>query len=961
MDVITDWILSMLANMLINAYLGIATAVWWCVKVVNVIASYITTETLWTDVLDGLLTNITNVMPDVLQGLVYSPTGIFYAALSISGLMIILNRPNNKIAETPKVIIWGALVGSLFVGSTLGYDLISYFEQLRLQSANLALTTIAPTGEISDLVNVPMRATTAEGEDLGFVLPAQFEDDFFPGPDPADINTQDALIYDSFLLGPWTLPFEIEDAGAQQARKEAAVDGLFIALLTVGPAVIEGMFAAIYAAIAAATFVLIIFFVSVLPLGFFSFGQEIIEKIIWQYMMMWMLTVASSVIIGVLLGSGSIFLPTNPSISQIVASYFPILIVTSIAVTYIMKLAFQVMVGTAGMVTATIRDEIGNSAYNTQVPTAGEVPLSGIAKAGVEKAQKIALLGSAAVSGGLSIAALGGLAAVTGGSVRGAVGGAVMSRFRPEAARDAAMLARYTSDSQMAQSFAATAMGRNVVPAAIGLLATRPDRGKDIKKPVISNALAESKADDEPNDDDFAQKVEKNPITRPEKNFQKVAEANGVGGSKELRELIRIMRASRTEAKRKEMYRPDAAASLMTTSENEKVRALGQAERMKVATAGLRLMDDQQAKELTKAITNVKGTQLGQLKDDKKITSSDITRAIQLGFKAMGETELTGKENGAERLAEMLADDKKFGKLPAQTQADIGDEIQTILGIEDNRTVDEIAQLAEMIDKPATAPSGADYGAMAIMKRLAEENNLDLEKIMGYAKAGADEANQGINSTPEQIYEKLNDSEEFKSLPASLKTELANNADLILQSVDLPTETPSDVAVNVETELVQVELPAGQGETEDVRVVEDQTQRDAMADKVEIVGDKTQLNGVSNQRPPEPEAPSLPTETPSDVVVNVETEPVQVELPAGENGMKDVRVVEDQTQRDAMADKVEIVGDKTQLNGVSNQRPPEPEAPPLPTETPSDVVVNVETEPVQVELPAGENGMKDVR
>ncbi|MEM9773383.1 MAG: hypothetical protein AAF902_02300, partial [Chloroflexota bacterium] len=104
------------------------------------------------------------------------------------------------------------------------------------------------------------------------------------------------------------------------------------------------------------------------------------------------------------------------------------------------------------------------------------------------------------------------------------------------------------------------------------------------------------------------------------------------------------------------------------------------------------------------------------------------------------------------------------------------------------------------------------------------------------------------------------------------------------------------------------------------------------------------LNGVSNQRPPEPGAPPLPTETPSDVVVNVETEPVQVELPAGENGMKDVRVVEDQTQRDAMATKVEIVGDKTQPNGVSNQRPPEPEAPPLPEIDPMDLSNNREDE-----------------
>jgi len=923
MDVVIEWLLSMLANMLIATYYGIATTVWWLIKLVNNIATFITTDTLWVDLLDTLMGSISTAMPGVLDGLVFSPTGVMYLALSLSGILLIINRGGmkNRIADPAQVIVWGVLVGALFVGGTLGYDLIGFIEQMRLDSANLALTTIAPTGEIGDLVAVPMRATGAEALTPDFELPAQFETDFFPEADPADITTQDALLYDSFVLGPLTVPFDIEDAGAQQARKEEAVDGLFIALLTIGPAAVEGMFAVIYAAIAAATFVLIIFFLSVLPLGFFSFGKEIIENIIKQYFMLWMLTLASAVIIGILLGSGAIFLPANPTIGIIISGYLPILIVASIAVTYLMKLAFNVMMGTAGMVTATLRDEVGASAYNTQMPAAGNVPLSNTANAGIKKAQQISTLATAAVSGGMSIVALGGLAAATGGSVRGAVGGAMMSRMRPEAARDAAMLARYTSDGRISTSFAATAMGRNFVPAAVGLIATRPNAEKPEKtkkedtKPVQSSILS---------DEDLTAKVSKSPVGQEEKRFKKVAAETGMQNDRQMRELIRIMRASNRQAKTDKTTRFKAANEMLISSKEAGINQLDGEQRAKLINSGTSLVDDHQAKAIAKDIAANKTGSLGNLAKAKTVSEADIARAIKLGFKAAAESDLTGQDNTAQRLAELLEGDKKLGKLPEQDRANISEDIHELTGIKDSRKLTEPGQLAGMVLNPATAPAGADHGAMAAIKEIAKANKLDLEQVIGQAQAGAERAKKGGNA-PAEILKQFDDSNAFEHVDASSKADLARNADLVLQSIKL--EPAAEVA---ETGPV--------GPT-DVYIKGDESERDAHAAKVEVV------NQPNVPEPPPNFIPELDQTEVAPINVDVKVEPqqqaisdeqsieVNVAAPDAtiikeEGGTKDVRVVEDSTQRDALAQKVEIVADQTDKE-IERPQPKEFSEPPM--------------------------------
>lgn len=465
-----EWVLAHLTDVQIGLVQGVATAFWWCAKLINAVATFLIEEDLWSLIVSSLLTVIEDTMPTIYGALIFSPTGVFYIALMLAGILLIIGYGDTQFADPSQVILWGILTFVLFVSTTAsigGYDLISFFESARRWTAVQPITIMAPSGNVSDLIATPMRANSAETTDLSFSLPNQYITEFFYQPAAGDMETRTGVFLDTWLTGQVTIDFQFERADRQETRRQASWNGLLLSALTLAPATLELFFGIIFATIAAAVLVIIILFLACIPLGFFSFGKDILSAIITQYFVMWGLTIASGIAVGALLGAGEIFLPANPSISAVVL-YLPVLIVVGIAVSFLLSLSYRVMLGTFGMLTATLRATITRDAQNTRLPQGGELPLSGSLKRAFSAAQGVA-----------GLAVLGTTAAMTGGTsaMLPALAGGVLSRSDGRTGRDAALLARVTSNSPAARTFSAAAMTPKAIPSAFAVYAVNRTNG----------------------------------------------------------------------------------------------------------------------------------------------------------------------------------------------------------------------------------------------------------------------------------------------------------------------------------------------------------------------------------------------------------------------------------------------------------------------------------------------------
>lgn len=458
-SLLAEWILSHLVDLQISFLSGCATFFWWVAKLINTITLFLVNENLWDLLLDSLLTNLQTHLPTLLGEWIFAPTGLFYLALCLAGILLILGLGETSFAQAPQVIIWGCFVSALFISTTFGYDLILNIEEARRWTAMEAVTVIAPSGELSDLITIPMRSNAAEAADLTFNLPAQFGTDFFPAA--ANYQTHTGLFLDTWMTGQITIDFQIEEQTAQETRLSQAWEGVMLATLTLAPAGLEALFGLITATISSAVVLLIIFFLATLPLGFFTFGRDILQQIIQQYTYLWILSLASALLMGLLMSAGTLFLPGTPTL-PVMVSYLPLLVVVSIALTYLLVSTTNAMKGTLGMVTATVQASLKPNSLHNQLPTAGDVPLSASFQQAYDKASSIA-----------GLAAVGATAAFTGGSsmVIPALAGGVLNRIDQQTAHDVGFLTRLNNDSPAAQTFATAAMTKHAIPAMAMLAA----------------------------------------------------------------------------------------------------------------------------------------------------------------------------------------------------------------------------------------------------------------------------------------------------------------------------------------------------------------------------------------------------------------------------------------------------------------------------------------------------------
>lgn len=782
---IVEWLLSHLVDLQIAFLNGIATLFWWFSKLINQLVEFLITENLWELLLDSLLAATQASMPEILTSLVFSPTGLFYIALCLAGILLIIGYGDAQIAEPRQVIVWAVLIAVLFVSTTTGYDLIEFVEDGRRWVSGEILTIVAPEGDVSDLVAIPMRATPDEVADLAFVLPAQFTAEFFYEPEESDFNVEEGLLFDSWFTGQIILDLLLEEEAAQDARRAAALDGLLLSLLTLAPASLGAMFGFILAGIAASVLVLIIYFLCALPLGLFSFGKEIIQSIFKQYALMWLLTLTSTMLIALLMGTGDIFLPLNPGIATVVG-YLPMLLVVGTAVWFLLKATWQAMLGTMGLVTATLRVALAGTAQNTELPDGGDVPLLGQFQKAQEAANNLA-----------GLAVLGVAAAVTGGAgaVVPALAGGVFSRADGASARDAAMLARLTSDSPAAQTFAATAVTRQTLPAAAGIwLANRHNRQSD---PVpLQAATNEELARSVFNPETTDEHLDRTALNR----LARTAGSHDLGEA-ELNDLFHLVREGLQRAIREGIEAGQVIDADL--SQHPRFHQLAPHTRQQLSHQAAELISNHQHQLWASAVLSPDQTSqphlfrpLHNLAAAHNLNRQDLTGLFAVAQQAYMD-EIATELPASAALQQQLAGNERYRHFSPVAQADLAQEALALFGQTPNVPGPTNHQsLAQTTLDPTQAPTGLDVAALSHIRDTAQAHNLanghDLMTLFTKTQDGLAQARQEGKGKQEAVFDMLSRDPTFSQLPAVDRAGLARSATLVLQSVPPLTEEEGD-------------------------------------------------------------------------------------------------------------------------------------------------------------------------
>ena len=398
----------MLAIALFSGAEKFAGLLWFSEKAAVVLANYALEGQLWTQIRESILTLLANIMGGsggVLDLIIRGPNGLFYLALILAGLILII--PFAVFGQRPvkleRVFLWGVFIIALFVGSTQGFDLIGALENLRVALMQTILS--GETVELSDLVAAPMSATSTEAttfvDTAPLVLPATFDNQYFPDPAEAEgwhfrVLVASALNNLIDVVFPATL---IEDEALQEMGVQA-IAGIILALLTLVPAFVLLLVAVILMLLTAASLVLILFFVAAIPLGFFEFGATILGNIAKQYGGIVVISLFAAIFVRILAALGVGIFGNDFGIAGMIV-YIAGLGLVIIALQAGVKQAWKALDGSLGLM-QTAFVSVGSLAF-TSGPLKGTVDTASTSlNSAVSTA---AALGMGALTGGSSLLA----------------------------------------------------------------------------------------------------------------------------------------------------------------------------------------------------------------------------------------------------------------------------------------------------------------------------------------------------------------------------------------------------------------------------------------------------------------------------------------------------------------------------------------------------------------------------
>lgn len=426
---------------------SVATLCWFLAKVAAGCMRFLTEENLWELLLAGVLDTLQDTMPGVLGRVVFGGgggVGVLYLALMLSGLLLMIPAlSNTRLVDAGRAITWGVVITALFISSVWGFDLIRYIEGMRQGMAELVVEGIGgDTAELDALVRTPMYATETEVQTFDFTLPAQFEAHYFDTPAfPQDFTDYEMVLGVWPVQHTWTIWVESQDSQAE--RRADAQTALAVAGLTLIPATVLLLFGLIFAALAAAALVLILFFVVALPLGFFEFGTTILTRIVQQYMYLVAITLLAVVVMALLVAGNHLTIEgaAPEEVPNVLMTRIPIFLIVTLALSYVSSMARSTMSDSFGVVSGSVRASLSGMNVTGRMP-AGSGVLSDAAQAAMNVAGAATLAG---MTGGVGMALAAG-------------GGALLGNLSEGGGRAAATLAQGAApDNPYAQVFGTAA------------------------------------------------------------------------------------------------------------------------------------------------------------------------------------------------------------------------------------------------------------------------------------------------------------------------------------------------------------------------------------------------------------------------------------------------------------------------------------------------------------------------
>lgn len=297
-----------------NLSLGVlkttAQVAWMLDKAALYIFDLVIHGEIWESLRGGVLDALASFMPDVLQDLIGGVDGLLYIALMIAGVSMTIPFVQNRLVNPGQAILWALVLLAVFGPGAMGYDLIGAVERLRVGMMERIISA-GGEGDFDAIVTGPMQAS---GDDLALIpllaLPESFESEYFL--EPQGYQTVRTV----FVEGSIPISFqavsdvEIETDDSLEMRRNRAIPGVFIALLSLLGGYAALLFALIFALLMTASLALIIFLFAALPMGLFEFGRTVVAGIFDKYIQIVILSIGAAIFTAVVAQTISL-IPTS--------------------------------------------------------------------------------------------------------------------------------------------------------------------------------------------------------------------------------------------------------------------------------------------------------------------------------------------------------------------------------------------------------------------------------------------------------------------------------------------------------------------------------------------------------------------------------------------------------------------------------------------------------------------------
>ena len=366
-EAVTAMVTVAVRNMGLGILKTVAGVAWLLDKAALFIFDLVVHGAIWKALRAGLLDSLAAFMPDVLTDLIGGPEGLLYIALLVAGISMTVPSLNSRLVNPGRAILWAAVVMAVFGSGALGYDLIGLVEELRSNTMERIINA-GSEGDITSLVTGPMLANEDDilltNKSL-LELPDAFEDFYFLKPQ--GYLTVRTIFFEGPASYDAVADMELETDDSLEKRRERAIPGVFIALISLVGGYAALLFALVFALLMTASLGLIIFLFAALPMGLFEFGKTVVGGILNKYLQIVILSIGASIFTGIV-GMTISVIPTSVStlsdaLTQ-VAILMPILGIQHMFV----KWSFEAMIDTKSVFRRTMQTAFRSGAGGPAPP-----------------------------------------------------------------------------------------------------------------------------------------------------------------------------------------------------------------------------------------------------------------------------------------------------------------------------------------------------------------------------------------------------------------------------------------------------------------------------------------------------------------------------------------------------------------------------------------------------------------